>query len=185
MAITYSKMLELGVKLPDFELINTINNQKFNSNSLSSNRAKVIMFICNHCPFVVHYHKKIKEISVQYQSIQKVEFIAISSNDANSYPEDSPKKMAELAKKLDWNFPYLYDKTQEIAKKYQAECTPEFYLFNNDNYLIYRGRMDDSSPYNNKQITGSDLKNAIDNFLDNKKISQKQFPSMGCNIKWK
>jgi len=183
MALTYSKMLDLGTKLPDFELTNTIDNKKFNSNSLSRNKGKVMMFICNHCPYVLHSLEQIIAITDKY--LPDVEFVAISSNDVVDYPEDSPQKMKELAKKLNFHFPYLYDETQEIAKKYQAACTPEFYLFDKNNLLIYRGRIDDSSPGNGKEKSGKDLRNAIDDFLAGKKISDQQHPSMGCNIKWK
>jgi peroxiredoxin len=183
MALTYSKMLDLGTKLSDFELINVIDNQKFNSHFLSKDNGKVIMFICNHCPYVIHYHDQIIDITNKYLS--DIDFVAISSNDIAKYPEDSPQKMQELAKKLNFRFPYLYDETQDIAKKYLAACTPEFYLFDKNNFLIYRGRLDDSSPGNNKQPTGNDLRKAIDDFLAGKKISDQQYPSMGCNIKWK
>ena len=184
--LTYSSLLPLETKLPNFNLLNTVNNKNFDSkNELDPNKAKVIMFICNHCPYVIHYHNQIKEISEKYHKIGKVEFIAISSNDAKSYPADAPDEMTKLAKKLKWNFPYLYDQTQEVAKKYQAQCTPEFYLFDNNNLLIYRGRMDESSPDNGKIATGKELKNAIDNFIAGREINIKQSPSMGCNIKWK
>lgn len=183
MALTYSAMLKLGTKLPDFELINVINNKLFNSHSLSKNKGKVIMFICNHCPYVIHYHQQIIAITNKY--LTEIEFVAISSNDVSKYPEDSPEKMKELAKKLNFQFPYLYDETQEIAKKYQAACTPEFYLFDKNNFLIYRGRLDDSSPGNNKEPTGNDLRKAIDDFLARRNIPDQQYPSMGCNIKWK
>jgi thiol-disulfide isomerase/thioredoxin len=183
MALTYSRMLDLGTKLPEFELINVIDNQKFNSAYLSKSKGKLIMFICNHCPYVIHHHGQIIDISNKY--LADVEFVAISSNDISSYPEDGPQKMKELARKLNFRFPYLYDETQDIAKKYQAACTPELYLFDKNNLLIYRGRFDDSSPGNNKKPTGNDLRKALDNFLAGKKISDEQYPSMGCNIKWK
>ncbi len=175
-------MLTLGTKLPNFDLINVVDNQKFNSDSLSKDKGKLIMFICNHCPYVIHYLDQIMDISNKYSSA--IQFVAISSNDVSAYPEDSPEKMKQLAEKLNFNFPYLYDETQEIAKNYQAACTPEFYLFDENNLLIYRGRFDDSSPGNNKKATGSDLRKAIDDFLAGKKISDQQYPSMGCNIKW-
>ncbi len=183
MALTYSKMLELGTKLPEFELINVIDNQKFSSDFLSKDKGKVIMFICNHCPYVIHYHQQIIDITNKY--LPQIEFVAISSNDVVNYPEDSPQKMKALAQKLDFRFPYLYDETQDIAKKYKAACTPEFYLFDKNNSLIYRGRLDDSSPGSNKEVTGKDLRNAIEDFLAGKQISDQQYPSMGCNIKWK
>lgn len=182
MAITYSEMLALGTKLPEFELINVVDNQKFNSAALSKEKGKVIMFICNHCPFVIHCLDQIVSISNKYSA---VEFVAISSNDVKNYPEDGPEKMQELARKLNFSFPYLYDETQDIARKYKAACTPEFYLFDKNNLLIYRGRIDDSSPGNGKKSTGNDLRQALDNFLNGKKISADQHPSMGCNIKWK
>ena len=183
MALTYSSMLNLGTHLPEFELENALNGQKIYSNSLSKDKGKVIMFICNHCPYVIHYHSQIANITKQYSS--DIEFIAISSNDANDYPEDSPEKMQELAQKLGFEFPYLYDKTQNVAKKYKAVCTPEFYLFDRDDLLIYRGRFDDSSPGKKQEIVKNDLQNAIDNFLANRNISDEQYPSMGCSIKWK
>ena len=183
MALTYSQMLSLNTKLPKFNLINTINNREFSSDNLSEQKGKLIMFICNHCPFVIHYHQQIIAINKNYKDM--IEFVAISSNDIKNYPEDAPDKMKKLWQDLDLDFPYLYDETQEIAKKYQAVCTPEFYLFNKNNQLIYRGRMDDSSPNNNNKITAYDLRNAIDNFLENKQINPNQNPSMGCNIKWK
>jgi peroxiredoxin len=124
-------------------------------------------------------------ISISNKYSSDIEFVAISSNDVANYPEDSPQKMKEMAAKLNFKFPYLYDETQEIAKKYQAACTPEFYLFDKNNLLIYRGRIDDSSPGNGKEPSGKDLRNAIDAFLSGKKISDQQNPSMGCNIKWK
>lgn len=183
MAITYSSMLALGTKLPAFELINTIDGKKFNSSHLTKNKAKVIMFICNHCPFVLHCLDQIISISEKYSPA--VEFVAISSNDVSAYPEDAPEKMKKLASERNFNFPYLYDESQEIAKKYMAACTPEFYLFDENDLLIYRGRIDDSSPGNGKESTGKDLREAIDDFLAKKPLAKEQFPSMGCNIKWK
>jgi len=180
--LTYSTMLPLGTNLPKFELINTINNKIFNANQLATNKLKLIMFICNHCPYVIHHHAQITSISNQY--LNEVQTIAISSNDIQNYPEDSPDKMKILANNLQWNFPYLYDETQEIAKKYQAQCTPEFYLFDQKNILIYRGAMDKSSP-GKGQSNGEYLREAINNSLNKKEISQQQYPSMGCNIKWK
>ncbi len=183
MTLTYSAMLELGTELPSFKLFNTITDQEFDSNSLSSEKGKVIMFICNHCPFVIHYHEQLVKLYQDYAD--KLEFVAISSNDVLEYPQDAPEKMTELFAKLGLDFPYLYDESQEIAKKYHAVCTPEFYLFSADNKLIYRGRFDDSSPNNGKIATGSEFRAALDDFLSNKPISEQQLPSMGCNIKWK
>ena len=148
MALTYSKMLDLGTKMPAFSLFNTINQQVFDSQNLDDDKGVVIMFICNHCPYVVHYHDKIVEITTKY--LPKINFVAISANDIKNYPEDSPEKMTLLARKLGV-ISYLYDETQEVAKAYQAVCTPEFYLFDKSKTLIYRGRLDDSYPNNGKE----------------------------------
>lgn len=182
MPLTYSSMLKLGTMVPSFELTNTIDAKKFNSDSLSAEKGKLVMFICNHCPYVVHYHEQIVDIYKKYGS--KIEFVAISSNDATTYPEDGPEEMRELFSELGLDFPYLYDETQEIAKKYKAECTPEFYLFNKENELVYRGRMDGTSPGSGNP-TGEDLRAAIDASLAKKEVTPDQKPSMGCNIKWK
>lgn len=182
MALTYSKMLELNSKMPQFNLLNSANNKFFNSNLLSSKKTKLLMVICNHCPYVIHYHDIITKISQNY--LNKIEIIAISSNDVKNYPQDSVQEMAKLSKKLNWNFPYLYDEDQQLAKNLQAQCTPEFYLFNNNNLLIYRGRMDETNPGSNKDPSGKDLINAIDCYLSNSSIVGNQLPSMGCSIKW-
>jgi len=145
-------------------------------------KPSLIMVICNHCPYVIHYHDEIKKLINDYVDIR---FIAISSNDIENYPQDSPEKMKQLFQDLGISIPYLFDETQEIAKLFKAECTPEFYLFNKDRALIYRGRLDSSSPGNLDEVDGSDLRKAIDLTLHNKKIDFDQFPSMGCNIKWK
>ena len=182
MALTYSQMLPLGTELPKFNLVNVINDRVYSSENFRSKKNTVIMIICNHCPYVIHYHDEIKKLINDYD---KIRFIAVSSNDIENYPQDSPEKMKELFQGLGISIPYLYDETQEIAKLFKAECTPEFYLYNIDRELVYRGRLDSSSPGNNKKINGKDLRNAIDLTLQNKKIDSDQFPSMGCNIKWK
>ena len=143
----------------------------------------VIMFTCNHCPYVIHYHKEIKRFANDFEN--DINIVAISSNDIVNFPQDRPEMMKSLWNDLDLIFPYLFDETQEVAKKYKAECTPEFYLFDTNLKLVYRGRMDESSPGSSIQPSGGDLRNAINNILENKEISKKQFPSMGCNIKWK
>jgi len=176
-------MLPLGTKLPDFSLINTVNNQYFSGKNLRQGRPILIMFICNHCPFVIHYHSEISLLAKEYG--QKINFVAISANDAQEYPEDAPEEMQKLANRLGWEFPYLYDESQEVAKKFGAQCTPDFFLFDKENSLIYRGRLDDSTPGNNKEVTGKDLRNAFDDCLSNQQIESEQFPSMGCNIKWR
>ena len=182
MALTYSSMLTLRSELAAFDLLNTITGDNFSSDDLDKNKHSLIMFICNHCPYVIHYHDEIKKIINDYNGIR---FIAISSNDIENYPQDSPEKMKLLFQDLGISIPYLFDETQEIAKLFKAECTPEFYLFNKERALVYRGRLDSSSPGNSDEVDGSDLRKAIDLTLDNKDVKFDQFPSMGCNIKWK
>jgi len=184
MSLTYSKMLPLRTKLPSFVLPNVITGDKFSSYNLSNDCGKVIMFICNHCPYVIHYHEELVKLINEYAK-KNIEFVAISSNDVENYPQDSPENMKILFKDLGISIPYLYDESQDIAKKYMAECTPEFYFFDKNNLLIYRGRLDDSSPGNEKPITGKDLRSAIKFFLLGNTINDNQYPSMGCNIKWK
>ena len=184
MSLTYSKMLALGTKLPSFNLTNVLTGDDFSSDSLSNDSGKVIMFICNHCPYVIHYHDELVSLIKEYVN-KNIEFVAISSNDVENYPQDSPKNMKILFENLGLTIPYLYDESQGIAKSYMAECTPEFYFFDNNDLLIYRGRLDDSSPGNDKSITGKDLRSAIENFLSGTSVNKHQNPSMGCDIKWK
>ena len=183
MALTYSSMLPLGTKLIDFNLPNTISNKNFDSSNLVADKPILLMIICNHCPYVIHYHGELKILHKDYSEF--LSFVAISSNDVVNYPEDSPEKMKELWAELNFTFPYLHDETQEIAKAYQAECTPEFYLFSSDQKLVYRGRCDETSPGSEQEPNGKDLREAINALLSGSEISQEQFPSMGCNIKWK
>ena len=183
MALTYSSMLDLQTDLIPFSLLNTATNQTFSSEDLDLTKPTLIMFICNHCPYVIHYHQEIKKLATDY--LHFINIVAISSNDITTHPEDSPEKMRNLWSDLGLRFPYLYDESQELAKKYQAECTPEFYLFDLNRKLVYRGRMDGSSPGSDTKPSAKDLRLAIDNLLANKKILEEQFPSMGCNIKWK
>ena len=183
MALTYSSMLELQTDLIGFDLLNSLSNKNFSSDSLDVDKSSLIMFICNHCPYVIHYHDEIIRLEKDYS--KKINLVAISSNDIINYPQDSPAKMKELWETLGLSFPYLFDETQEVAKKYKAECTPEFYLFDSNKKLIYRGRMDETSPGSDKKPSGKDLRTAIDNLENNRPISNDQHPSMGCNIKWK
>jgi len=184
MSLTPSNMLPLGTKAPNFELYDTISQKTFSFSELKGEQATVIMFICNHCPFVVHVNQEIVTIANQYQP-KGIAFIAISSNDVVHYPQDGPDKMKQHAKNNHYPFPYLYDETQEVAKQYDAACTPDFYVFNSQNQLVYRGQLDDSRPENGVAITGADLRNALDCLLANKPITKTQKPSIGCNIKWK
>jgi thiol-disulfide isomerase/thioredoxin len=151
---------------------------------LKSPQGTVVMFICNHCPYVKHILPKLGEVTKIYQA-KNIAFIAINSNDIKNYPDDSPENMQKLAKQLNFSFPYLFDENQETAKAYQASCTPDFYLFDQHLRCVYRGRFDESTPGNNKPVTGKDLCEALDNLLINKPINPDQISSMGCNIKWR
>ena len=183
MSLTYSSMLPLGTKLISFELINAVSEKNFSSEELEILKPSLIMFICNHCPYVIHYHSEIQKIYKDYKD--QVNIVAISSNDIENYPQDGPEHMRDLWKELGLSFPYLFDETQMVAKAYKAECTPEFYLFDNNRKLVYRGRLDESSPNSKTAPSGKDLRESIENLLNDKEISSEQFPSMGCNIKWK
>ena len=183
MALTYSSMLELGSNLKEFNLLNTVNGNNFSSSELDEIKPSLIMFVCNHCPYVIHYHDEIKRLADDYGEI--LNMVAISSNDVKNYPQDGPDQMKELFLNLGLSFPYLFDETQDIAKVLRAECTPEFYLYDNNDMLVYRGRMDNSSPGNDIEVSGSDLRNACSNLLRGVQIPSNQHPSMGCNIKWK
>ena len=141
------------------------------------------MFICNHCPFVIHVLDEIVSITKKYD--KEISFIAISSNDIVNYPEDSPELMKKLAEEKKFNFPYLFDETQEVAKKYDAACTPDFFIYNSDKQLVYRGQLDDSRPGNDVPVTGHDLRKAIDSLIKGEEIDKNQKPSIGCNIKWR
>ncbi len=182
MAETPSTMLELGTEAPFFRL------PDFDGgiHSLEEYRGKplLVMFICNHCPYVRHVIGKLAELAEQYQK-KGVGVVAINSNDTDAYPEDAPDKMKLFAQKHGFTFPYLFDESQEVAKAYRAACTPDFYLFDRDHKLVYRGQMDGSRPGNGLPVTGEDLTRAVNNLLEGKPIPGDQRPSVGCNIKWK
>jgi len=184
MARTESNMLELGTIAPEFSLMDTVTDKTLNLQSLKGNNGTVIMFICNHCPFVIHVNPEITRLAKDYQK-EGIAFIAISSNDVENYPQDAPHLMKIKAKEEKYSFPYLYDETQEVAKKYNAACTPDFYLFDTNLKLVYRGQLDDSRPGNGLPLTGKDLRNAITALITQKEIDSLQKPSIGCNIKWK
>lgn len=184
MSRTPSNMLPLGTPAPDFKLLDTVSGKMLSLDELKSEKATVIMFICNHCPFVKHVDEGIVALAKDYQ-VRGVSFIAISSNNVENYPQDSPELMKVEAEKVGYTFPYLYDETQEVAKAYQAACTPDFYVFDAELKCVYRGQMDDSRPENGVPVTGKDLRSALDCVLNNKKIDFEQRPSIGCNIKWK
>lgn len=184
MVLTESTMFPLGEKAPDFTLLDTVSGKKISLNELKSKTGTVILFICNHCPYVKHIAPALPALANEYQS-KGIQFIAISANDAVEYPEDAPDKMAEVANTMGYNFPYLYDEHQTVAKAYQAACTPDFYVFDADLRCVYRGRLDDSRPDNEVPVTGKDIRSALDALIAGKPVSPDQKPSMGCNIKWK
>ncbi len=184
MARTPSNMLPLGTQAPLFNLFDTVSGAYLSLNELKGNQATVIIFICNHCPFVIHVNPEIVSIANSY-SKKGISFIGISSNDVINYPQDSPENMTIHAKNEGYSFPYLYDETQDVAKAYDAACTPDFYVFDSNLKLAYRGQLDDSRPGNNIAITGNDLRNALNCLIENKDNTAEQKPSIGCNIKWK
>jgi len=173
---------DFGKKAENFELKST-ENKLISLNDIKGENGTLVMFICNHCPYVIHYHEEIKRLANDFD--KTINIVAISSNDVEEYPQDGPDKMRELWLELRLSFPYLFDSTQDVAKQYKAECTPEFYVFDSYQKLVYRGRLDESSPNSGSEPTGKDLRNAIENVLNNKEVNPDQFPSMGCNIKWK
>jgi peroxiredoxin len=184
MSRTPSNMLALGTTAPDFTLIDTADDSYRSLQQLKGKNGTVIMFICNHCPFVVHVNSTLVNIAIQYVKLG-INFVAISSNDVENYPQDAPDKMKHHAKTENYPFPYLYDDTQEVAEAYDAACTPDLYLFNANLKLVYRGQLDGSRPGNGIPVTGNDLKHALDCLLEGKENKQTQKPSIGCNIKWK
>lgn len=184
MSKTYSTMLALGTKVSDFILEDVSTKKLLSYNDIKGEKGTLIFFICNHCPYVHHVIDEIIMLTNDYR-VQGIGFAAISSNDYEKYPEDSPENMIAFAFKNNFSFPYLIDRTQEIAKNFDAACTPDFFLFNTKDELIYRGQLDDSRPELNITTSGTDLRNAIDSILYNRSINKDQKPSMGCNIKWK
>lgn len=184
MSLTSSNMLPLGTKAPDFELPASNFNRKITFQEIKGKKGTLVIFMCNHCPFVLHVIEEIVMIANDYR-VQGIGIVAISSNDVENYPQDSPEKMADFVLRHKVDFPYLYDESQEVAKAYDAACTPDFYLFDSQDKLIYRGQLDDSRPSNGISISGNDLRNAIDSIVYNRHLNEVQKPSMGCNIKWK
>lgn len=184
MAATPSNMMPLGTIAPDFNLLDVVTGKKVTLHSLKAEIATLIMFICNHCPYVKHVQDELIKLAHDYQA-KGIAFIAINSNDVVNYPEDSPANMKQVAQEKSYPFPYLYDETQEVAQAYQAACTPDFYLFDNQLKCVYRGQLDDARPKNNIPVTGKDIRAALDAILAGQPVNPDQTPSIGCNIKWK
>jgi len=184
MAETPSRMVELGTTAPGFSLPDVVSGQTVSLNTFAGKKALLLMFICPHCPFVKHVQDELARVGSDYAD-RDIGIVAISSNDAESYPEDSPPKLREMAERLGFRFPYCYDESQEIARAYDAACTPDFFLFDAARKLVYRGQLDGSRPGNGVPVTGIDLRLAIDAVLSDLPVDSNQRPSLGCNIKWK
>jgi thiol-disulfide isomerase/thioredoxin len=184
MALTPSTMLELGTPAPDFDLLDAVSGERRSLEDFDGTVALVVMFLCNHCPFVIHIHHELDRLTSAYAS-RGVEFVAINSNDVENYPQDGPDKMRALVLERGWNFPFLLDETQAVAQAYRAACTPDFFVFGGDRRLVYRGRLDASRPESDVPSTGGDLRAALDSVLKGRSPSRAQEPSMGCNIKWR
>lgn len=184
MAATPSTMLALGTVAPDFTLPDTVSGNEIALSEVQSDKATVIMFLCNHCPFVKHVNEELVRLANDYQA-KDVAFVAVSSNDVENYPQDSPQLMKEVAEQLGYSFPYLYDEDQSVARAYQAACTPDFFIFDGPMELVYRGQLDSSRPSNDIPVTGEDIRAALDAILAGEPVAEEQRPSIGCNIKWK
>jgi peroxiredoxin len=179
-----SAMLPLGTTAPPFILPDVTNGKMYSLDAFHGRDGLLVMFLCRHCPYVKHVEQGIAKLGKDYQD-KKLGIIAISSNDPVSYPDDAPDKLKEMAQRLDFRFPFCFDEQQEIAKAYKAACTPDFYLFDAQQKLVYRGQFDDSRPGNNTPVTGRDLRAAIEAVLAKKPVEGNQKPSIGCSIKWK
>jgi peroxiredoxin len=184
MALTQSTMLSLGTKAPDFQLPDVVSTQTISLETFADKDALLVMFICQHCPFVKHIKQELGKLGKDYADT-KLGIVAISANDVANYPDDSPKHLKAMAQEVGMTFPLCYDESQATTKAYTAACTPDFFLFDRDRKLAYRGQLDDSRPSNNIAVTGKDLRAAIDTLLADKEITFAQKPSVGCNIKWK
>ncbi|NEQ65452.1 MAG: thioredoxin family protein [Symploca sp. SIO2D2] len=184
MVLTASTMLPLGSKAPDFQLPEVQSNQIVSLDTFAGKQGLLVMFICNHCPFVIHIKGELAKIGQDYGN-SNLGIVAISANDAAKYPDDDFEHLQEMAQQLELTYPLCYDETQETAKAYTAACTPDFFLFDANQQLVYRGQLDDSRPGNNEPVNGKDLRGAIDAILASQTINPEQKPSIGCNIKWK
>lgn len=184
MVLTASTMLDLGVNAPDFSLPDVTSGQTVSLSTFAGKDALLVMFICRHCPYVVHIEEELARIGHDYTS-RNVGMVAISSNDATGFPDDAPEQLRQMAQRLGFNFPYCYDESQEVAKAYTAACTPDLFLFDGEGMLVYRGQLDDSRPGSGQPVDGRDLRAALDAVLSGQAVSAVQKASVGCNIKWK
>ena len=184
MVLTPSTMLALGSSAPDFHLPDVVSGDTVTLGSFADKEALLVMFICRHCPFVVHIQEGLASLGSDYKA-RNVGIVAISSNDAENYPDDAPSNLKAMAEELGFSFPYCYDESQAVARSFQAACTPDFFLFDGRRELVYRGQLDGSRPGNNEPVTGRDLRGAMDAVLSGSPVSTDQTPSIGCNIKWK
>ncbi|WP_420458618.1 thioredoxin family protein [Neolewinella sp.] len=184
MALTESTMVDIGTPAPDFKLVDTMSGMKLTYNDVKGEKGTLVLFICNHCPYVIHTIDALVDVANDYEP-KGIGTVAISSNDVEKYPVDSPDNMEAFALNNFFTFPYLYDETQEVARAYDAACTPDIYLFDAEGKLYYRGRLDESRPNSGKPVTGEDLRKAMDAMLKGAPSPEKQYPSAGCGIKWK
>ena len=184
MALTESTMVDIGTPSPDFKLVDTMSGAKLTYDDVKGEKGTLVLFICNHCPYVIHTIEALVDVANDYEP-KGIGTVAISSNDVEKYPVDSPDNMEAFALNNFFTFPYLYDETQEVARAYDAACTPDIYLFDAASKLYYRGRLDESRPNSGKPVTGEDLRQAVDAMLKGAPSPEKQYPSAGCGIKWK
>lgn len=179
-----SSMLALDTQLPDFNLLDLMFGQVISPSTFQDKKALLVMFICRHCPYVKHVQNELAQLGKDYKE-KDIGIVAISANDPIPYPEDAPLSLKEQSEELNFTFPYLFDETQQVAKAFTAACTPDFFLFDKERKLVYRGQLDDSRPSNNIPVTGKDLRAAIDAVLADRDVNPDQKPSIGCSIKWK
>ncbi|AOX01967.1 thioredoxin family protein [Moorena producens PAL-8-15-08-1] len=184
MALVNSTMLSLGTKAPEFQLPDAVSGETISLETFAGKQGLLVMFICRHCPFVKHVQGELAKLGKDYADAN-LGMVAISANDADNYPDDAPDKLKEMAQALGFTFPFCHDQSQQTAQAYTAACTPDFFLFDANQELVYRGQLDDSRPSNGIPVTGKDLRAAIDAVLGSQPVNSEQKPSIGCNIKWK
>ena len=184
MVLTPSSMMPLGTIAPDFSLPDCVDGQNIDRDQIAGEQATLVMFICNHCPYVIHVQDQLASLALDYLP-RGIGVVAISANDAQSYPQDGPAQMKVTVQRNGYVFPYLYDESQQVAKAYGAQCTPDFFIFDADWRCVYRGQLDDSRPGNDLPVDGADIRAALDALIDGQAVAAEQKPSVGCNIKWK